>query len=232
MMNLNLFTLLTTTALALLAVSSTLRTSGSSSLFVSGFSIVGRPAHPQTKTSTTTRLHFGEDDETATSDDGILSVLETSYPTFYNSILKKNNALWNTLTSSSQMTLFCPSEEAWNNANTKKRLEQLQDPRNLEVTEKVASYHAIAGEIVTADQLFNSGGIITVGGEVPVDRTVKGGLFGVGGTEDGGVTVNGAKVVKSFLTQDEKAMIHEVDALINPNILWRYVDQLRIPGSS
>ena len=38
-------------------------------------------------------------------------------------------------------------------------------------------------EPVTADQLFNSGGVVTEGGEVPAERSVSGGFFGVGGKE-------------------------------------------------
>lgn len=50
----------------------------------------------------------------------------------------------------------------------------------LKVSEKIASYHVIL-EPVNADQLFNSGGVITEGGAIPADRTVSGGFFGVGG---------------------------------------------------
>ena len=51
-----------------------------------------------------------------------------------------------------------------------------------QVTDKIASYHVIL-EPVTADQLFNSGGVVTEGGEVPLERSVSGGFFGVGGKE-------------------------------------------------
>lgn len=57
---------------------------------------------------------------------------------------------------------------------------QLEDVRNVEMTGKIASYHVVL-EPVTADQLFNSGGIVTEGGEVPAERSVSGGFFGVGG---------------------------------------------------
>lgn len=82
---------------------------------------------------------------------------------------------------------------------------------------------------VSAEALFQAGGVITQGGEVPVGRSVTGGMFGMGGKEDGGVNINGAKVVKSVPLG--KGVLHEVDALMSPNILWRYMDQLRIPGS-
>jgi hypothetical protein len=50
----------------------------------------------------------------------------------------------------------------------------------LQVSEKIASYHIIV-EPVTAEQLFNSGGVVTEGGAVPAERSVSGGFFGVGG---------------------------------------------------
>lgn len=45
--------------------------------------------------------------------------------------------------------------------------------------------------------------------------------------EDGGVTLNGAKVVKSLEFADalKTGIIHEVDGFISPSILWRYADQ-------
>lgn len=48
--------------------------------------------------------------------------------------------------------------------------------------------------------------------------------------EDGGVTLNGAKVVKSIEFVDEAnaiktGIVHEVDGFISPSILWRYADQ-------
>ena len=62
---------------------------------------------------------------------------------------------------------------------------------------------------------------------------VGGGLFGFlggGGEKDEGtVTINGAKLTQSF--DIGNVIIHEVDALVSPKILWRYADQLRIPGS-
>ena len=101
------------------------------------------------------------------------------------------------------------------------------------MAEKIAAYHCI-DEPVTADQLFNSGGVVTLGGEVPAERSVSGGLFGVGGKEDGGIKLNGSKVVNSFefVDDDKTCIVHEMDGLISPTILWRYADQLRIPGSS
>jgi uncharacterized surface protein with fasciclin (FAS1) repeats len=104
----------------------------------------------------------------------------------------------------------------------------LLDERNVETTKKIIAYHVIA-EVVTADDLFNSGGVLTLGGEIPVDRSVSGGMFGMGGKEDGGVLVNSAKIITSI--ELGSGVLHEVEGLVAPNILWRYMDQLRIPGS-
>lgn len=127
-------------------------------------------------------------------------------------------------------TIFAPTSEAFKKLGDKK-ISQLDDPRNLEVREKIAAYHAI-GEPVTAEDLFNAGGVITMGGEIPT-FLVGGGLFGfLGGGEEGNegtVTINGAKLLKS--TTIGNCVIHEVDGLVSPKILWRYADQLRIPGS-
>jgi hypothetical protein len=91
----------------------------------------------------------------------------------------------------------------------------------------------VIAEPVTDKDLFNSGGVITLGGEVPCERSRSGGMFGVGGKEDGRVVLNGAKVVKTteFIEDEKVGIVHECDGLISPNILWRYADQLRIPGS-
>ncbi|KAL3810682.1 hypothetical protein ACHAXA_003286 [Cyclostephanos tholiformis] len=122
-------------------------------------------------------------------------------------------------------TIFAPNEAAFDALGEKKRL-QLGDIRNAEVSEKIASYDVVF-EPVTADQLYNSSGIVTEGGVVLAERTVSGGFFGVGGKEDGGVTLNGAKVVKSleFADATKTGIVHEVDGFISPSILWRYADQ-------
>ena len=62
-----------------------------------------------------------------------------------------------------------------------KRTSQAQQQVETEL-EKISLYHVI-DEPVTADQLFNSGGVVTEGGEVPAERSVSGGFFGVGGQE-------------------------------------------------
>lgn len=157
--------------------------------------------------------------------------IATKFPSASNLLAKNNEAMKTISKSELGFTVFAPNEEAFKALGDKKR-EQLKDVRNDEVTEKVAAYHVIA-EPVTEEQLYNSGGVITVGGEVPCERSRSGGLFGVGGKEDGGVELNGAKVLssKQFNENGKLCIVHEMNGLISPSILWRYADQLRIPGS-
>ncbi len=156
-------------------------------------------------------------------------VLTSQYPMFMKLIMSKNSEMWKQLSdaSASGFTIFAPTDDAMKALGDKK-LSQLDDDRNGETAEKIASFHAI-GERVTADELYNSGGVVTMAGVVDVGRSKTGGFMGLGGQEDGGVTINGAKILQTF--EVDRSFIHEVDALVSPEILWRYVDQLRIPGS-
>eukprot|EP00548_Thalassiothrix_antarctica_P002647 CAMPEP_0194130836 /NCGR_PEP_ID=MMETSP0152-20130528/1768_1 /TAXON_ID=1049557 /ORGANISM="Thalassiothrix antarctica, Strain L6-D1" /LENGTH=198 /DNA_ID=CAMNT_0038825453 /DNA_START=45 /DNA_END=641 /DNA_ORIENTATION=+ len=156
------------------------------------------------------------------------SILGTRYPTFY-SMIKDNDGIWKEIQKPEVegCTIFCPSEDFFRNLDTKKRT-QLKDDRNSETAEKIGTYH-IVNEAVDAEALFNSGGVVTLGGEVLVGRSISGGVFGLGGTEDGSSTIGGAKVTLS--EEVGASVIHEVDNFVSPNILWRFMDQLRIPGS-
>jgi uncharacterized surface protein with fasciclin (FAS1) repeats len=154
--------------------------------------------------------------------------LKREYPIFDELIMCKNADVWKKLSDSTMgYTIFCLPNVAMN-ALGEKRLGQLRDIRNTETAEKMAAFHAV-NEPVTAEELFASGGVITLGGVVDVTRSTTGGIFGVGGKEDGGVTVNGAKVAAS--TKLGSCTFHEVNKLISPELLWRYCDQLRIPGT-
>lgn len=143
------------------------------------------------------------------------------------------------------VTLFVFNEAAFEALGEKKRT-QIEDPRNSEIREKMGSYHMIAGEAVSAIELKTEdwtkgkpkdgtppntvvASIVTLSGEVPVGRSKSGGFLGFGAKEDGDIVIGpGAKIVQSFNV--EGSFVHEVDALISPLILWRYCDQLRIPG--
>ena len=148
-------------------------------------------------------------------------------PSFLTLVFKKNQDVWKKLSDAPDFTVFCPTDDAMQRLGDKK-LAQLQDDRNGELAEQIAAFHAV-GEAVTPEELFNSGGVITMGGTIDVGRSVVGGFMGIGGKEDGGVTVQGAKVLESFTVGG--GIVHEMDSLVSPDLLWRYSDQLRIPGS-
>jgi len=157
----------------------------------------------------------------------VRKLLEAEYPHF-DEIVGQNDYMWKQLSDAKSFTIFVPNQKAYADLGAQKQ-EQLQDPRNLETTNKIGLFHAV-NERVSAKELFDSGGIITMGDQVvPVGRQVTGGFFGLGGTEDGGVTVGGCNVVQS--RDMDGGIVHEVDGFISPQTLWRYMDQLRIPGS-
>lgn len=148
---------------------------------------------------------------------------------FHSLIMSTSADVWKKLSDASNVgsTIFAVSDSGMTGLG-EKRLGQLEDIRNRETVEKMAGFHAV-GERVSADALFESGGVITIGGVVDVGRSISGGFMGIGGKEDGGVAVNGAKVLQTY--EVDNCIIHEMDGLVSPEILWRYCDQLRIPGS-
>lgn len=155
--------------------------------------------------------------------------------------------VYGTLSSSDSLegyTIFCPSNKIMEDIDSKRKV-QISDPRNVEVTEKLASYHVLANGKVTQERLkredwtvpkidgvaaLSIGGVLTLGGELRVGRSKSGGFMGWGATEDGGVVIgnNDARIVKS--TTVGNGVVHEVDGFVAPDLIWRYFDQLRIPG--
>lgn len=157
--------------------------------------------------------------------------LQQEAPVVYRLFFEHNEDAWKKLgDATGGFTLFVPLEHTITEQLGDKRWQQLQDGRNLETTQKMALFHCV-NEPVTAEELYNSGGVITLGGVVDIAPSRSGGLFGmIGGKEDGGVLLNGkAKIVESLDLGG--VLVHRVDALVSPEILWRYMDQLRIPGS-
>ena len=136
------------------------------------------------------------------------------------SILKEENK---------EFTLFAPSSSAWSNLDSS-IINKLRDPRNAEVVEKIILYHLVEGKLLQAD-IFeaNGGSLITKGGDVAIRPSLSGGFLGIGAKEDGGITINGAKLVNTW--EVDNIIIHEVDNLINPYLLYRFLDAVRLPGS-
>jgi hypothetical protein len=128
------------------------------------------------------------------------SFLEKKYPDFYGFI---NDDMMKEIKQGT-VTIFVPNAAAFNNLGDKK-MSQINDPRNLEIREKMGSYHIIPEESVDAMKLrtedWSKGkpedgsrpntmvaGIKTLSGEVPVGRSKSGGFFGWGAKEDGTIT--------------------------------------------
>lgn len=181
-------------------------------------------------------------------DEGVESFLQQNYPLFESLLLSKIPDVYSVLResdASAGYTIFCPSNSVMEGIDAKRKV-QISDPRNDEVTEKLASYHVIANGKVTQERLkredwtvprvdgvaaLNIGGVVTLGGELRVGRSKSGGFLGWGAKEDGGVVIgnNEARIVKST-NVGEKGIVHEVDGFVAPDLIWRYFDQLRIPG--
>ena len=179
----------------------------------------------------------------------IESFLKENYPLFETTIFSQISNVYATLKecdSSTGFTIFCAPDSVMVDIDQKRKL-QISDPRNVEITEKLASYHFIPNGKVTRERLqredwtvprtadgvaaLSIGGVLTAGGELRVGRSKSGGFMGFGAKEDGGVVIgnNDAKIVKS-VNVGKKGVIHEVDSLVAPDLIWRYFDQLRIPG--
>jgi uncharacterized surface protein with fasciclin (FAS1) repeats len=168
------------------------------------------------------------------------------FPMFY-SLLSLNEGVWKKLAGSDKgCTLFAPSDAVFLKLGEDKLL-KLKDNRNLETAQKMGLYHVIESEAVTAARLRTEDwtrpaptdgsprpitvqALVTMGGEVPVGRSKSGGLFlGIGAKEDGEIVIGpNARIVKSYKV--DGSIVHEIDNMISPVILWRYFDQLRIPG--
>lgn len=188
-----------------------------------------------------------ENDEISTStvQSDLEAFVEKEFRAFY-ALLALNEGLWQIIAESETgYTLFAPSDAVFDKLSEKK-LQQLKDNRNLETAQKMGLYHVVNDDAVSAARLRTEDwtrpaptdgsprpitvqALLTLGGEVPVGRSKSGGFLGIGAREDGDVVIGpNAKIVKSFKV--DGSIIHEVDDLISPIILWRYMDQLRIPG--
>jgi len=183
--------------------------------------------------------------EDAQEGQAIREFLQENYPLFESTIFSKIPNVYASL-KNEPFTIFCASDAVMVEIDQKRKL-QISDPRNVEITEKLASYHLIPTGKVTRERLqredwtvpktadgvaaLSIGGVLTAGGELRVGRSKSGGFMGFGAKEDGGVVIgnNDAKIVKS-VNVGKEGIIHEVDALVAPDLIWRYFDQLRIPG--
>lgn len=189
-----------------------------------------------------------KNDENAGADE-ITIFLQTSYPLFYSLLVRSNEEIISYLrvNDGAGCTFFAPSDDVFT-ALEQQKLLQLKDDRNGESTAKMAGYHFVPTEALTDAQLrtedwtvpkkslgegqkrpLTIGGVLTLSGELRVGRSKSGGFLGFGAREDGSIVVGtDAKITKS--SSIGNCVVHEVDQLVSPQLLWRYFDQLRIPG--
>ncbi|MDI1311813.1 fasciclin domain-containing protein [Prosthecobacter sp.] len=113
----------------------------------------------------------------------------------------KAAGLVDTLNGAGPFTIFAPTNAAFEKL-PKGTVEDLLKPENKEKLTAVLTYHVVAGKVMAAD--VKTGMVKTVqGGELDVK------------VADGGVTVNGAKVVKTDIV-GSNGVIHVIDTVVLP----------------
>ena len=112
----------------------------------------------------------------------------------------KAAGLVDTLNGDGPFTIFAPTNEAFAKL-PKGTVEVLLKPENKEKLTAILTYHVIAGKVMAAD---------VKAGKV---KTVQGGELEI--ATEGGVTVNGAKVVKTDLV-GKNGVIHVIDTVVLP----------------
>ena len=136
-------------------------------------------------------LHATQD--TAAEGETLEAFLKEKYPLFDSLLLSRIPDIYKTLENGDGFTIFCPSNSVMEEIDDQRKV-QISDPRNEEVTEKLASYHVIQNGAVTWERLkredwtapktpdglaaLSIGGVLTLGGELRVGRSKSGGFMG------------------------------------------------------
>lgn len=113
----------------------------------------------------------------------------------------KAAGLVDTLSGAGPFTIFAPTNAAFAKL-PKGTVEELLKPENKAKLTAVLTYHVVAGKVLAADV------------ETGMVKTVQGGELDVK-VADGGVTVNGAKVVKTDII-GSNGVIHVIDSVVLP----------------
>ena len=113
----------------------------------------------------------------------------------------KAAGLVDTLNGAGPFTIFAPTNAAFAKL-PKGTVEELLKPENKAKLTAVLTYHVVAGKVLAADV------------ETGMVKTVQGGELDVK-VADGGVTVNGAKVVKTDII-GSNGVIHVIDSVVLP----------------
>lgn len=187
--------------------------------------------HPPVKTYSSLLPLSMSTESSADAGTDIEGFLKAQFPEYY-ALLNKNPEVWKAVKQSTDgCTFFAPNSQAFDNLGEKKT-QQMTDERNLEQVEKIATYHVIAEEALSEERLdpVKIEGVMTLGGVVPLGGKKTGGFFGFGAKDDGSKILGpNAKILQSFTVGN--SVVYEVDDLVSPEIVWRYFDQLRIPGT-
>ena len=112
----------------------------------------------------------------------------------------KAAGLVDTLSSKGPFTIFAPTNEAFAKL-PKGTVEDLLKPENKEKLVAILTYHVVAGKVMAAD--VKAGNV----------KTVQGGDLEIAVKD--GVTVNGAKVVKTDIV-GTNGVIHVIDTVVLP----------------
>lgn len=113
----------------------------------------------------------------------------------------KAAGLVDTLNGAGPFTIFAPTNAAFEKL-PKGTVEDLLKPENKAKLTAILTYHVVAGKVLAADV------------ETGMVKTVQGGELDVK-VADGGVTVNGAKVVKTDII-GSNGVIHVIDSVVLP----------------
>ena len=117
-------------------------------------------------------------------------------------------------------TIFAPSAKAFEKLDSGV-VTKLGDPRNLDVVEKIVRFHVTEGKLSEED-IYKMQELITLEASKPllVRPAKSGGLMGFG-IKDDGFKINEARIVKTI--EFPNCIIHEVDTLLNPVLLYRFL---------
>jgi uncharacterized surface protein with fasciclin (FAS1) repeats len=230
-----------------------------------------RTSDESSETDETSKSLSSIEDEQQQNKELVLKAFLTKEYSAFAKFLSLNAGIWERLDKESAVTVFVPTNEAFEKLG-EKRLRQLRDVRNEETAQKIGLYHVVVGDAVSSARLrtedwtvklpakaagqqprpIKVSGLVTMGGEVPVDRakpaqSAAAGpgllqrMFG-GGTDAATMDSSNNKsnndicigpagrLQKTYKLDNGKYYVHEMDGFISPDILWRYCDQLRIPG--
>jgi uncharacterized surface protein with fasciclin (FAS1) repeats len=228
-----------------------------------------RTSDESSETDETSKALSSIEDEPQNNKELVLKAFLTKEYSAFAKFLSLNAGIWERLDKELAATVFVPTNEAFEKLG-EKRLRQLRDVRNEETAQKIGLYHVVVGDAVSSARLrtedwtvklpaakaagqqprpIKVSGLVTMGGEVPVDRakpqSVAAGpgllqrMFG-GGTDAAMDSSNknnndicigpAGRIQKTYKLDNGKYYVHEVDGFISPDMLWRYCDQLRIPG--